>query len=208
MNFTFSPQATITSLEITCVHSLRITSGSTDAIFTVVADNKSFLHFFQSGTLVRTLSIPSTVLCMCSGYFTPIDSVSTPVPATPGFSAPPFGSPTRKMRPQGRAEDQIAVGTKDGRIFIVSGLNILQYGNIGTRITNICAVKGSYDNCDAVVCSGNFNYLSILQDQNEIARYRTRDWVHTFDIITREDSSKYIFVGCLDSKIDILKLEI
>ncbi|XP_065062402.1 uncharacterized protein LOC135689174 isoform X2 [Rhopilema esculentum] len=201
-------QGAITSFEITSILNQHLVSGSTDATYTVVADNKCCLHFFQSGTLVRTLKLPSVALCMCSGYFIPMDPILTPVPTTPMLtSTPGFSSPTRKTRLQGRMDDQIAVGTADGKILIVSGPNIVQYGNIGTRITNIHVVRGAYDGSDLLICSGHFNFLSILQDGKELTRYKTVDWIHTFDILIHEDSNKYIVIGCLDSKIEILKLD-
>lgn len=195
------------SLEITCLYSLHITTGSVDVTYTLVADNKNRVHWFQSGTLVKTVSLPAPVVCMCSGYFTPLDSTSTPVPSTPVPSAPGFSSPAGKARLQARADDQIAVGTKDGNILILAGLNIVQYGHIGTTITNIRAVKGPYDGCDLLICCGNFNFISIFKDGKETIRHHTRDWIHTFDLLTFQDSLKYLFIGCLDNRVQILKLD-
>jgi len=196
-----------TSTEITCLHSLRITSGAVDAAYTLIADNNNCVHWFQNGTLVRSSHLPSPVICMCTGYFIALDSTSTPVPSTPVPSTPGFSSPSRKPRLQARADDQVAVGTRDGRIFIIIGQNIIQYGQIGTRITNIRSVKGSYDGCDLVICCGHFNFVSIFQDGNELKRHPTQDWVHTFDILNYQDSNKYLFLGCLDNKVEILKLD-
>ena len=127
---------------------------------------------------------------------------STPVPLTPGLT-----SPTRKSRLQARVDDQVAVGTRDGRIFIVAGNNIVQYGQIGTRITNIRSIRGSYDGCDLIICGGHFNFVSIFQDGKELTRHSTKDWTHTFDILNFKDSNTYVFIGCLDNKIEILKLD-
>ncbi len=190
------------SLEINCLESLRVISGVTDINYMVVADNRNCLHFFQSGTLVRTVSVPSAVTCMCTGYFLPIDS------SNQDSSASEFASPTKKTRVKSRVEDQIAVGTKDGRIFVISGFNCLPYANIGTRLTNIRAVKNSFDNCDELICTGNFNTVFIYRDSEEIARYTTADWIHTFDILNTGDGSKYLFIGCLDSKVEILSLDL
>lgn len=196
-----------TSLEIACLHSIRISTGAVDVTFTLVADNESRVHWFQNGTLVRTLQLPSPAICMCTGYFIALDSTSTPVPSTPLPSTPGFFSPSRKSRLQARSDDQVAVGTKDGRIFIIAGHNIVQYGQIGTRVTNIRSIRASYNGCDVIVCCGHFNFVSIFQDGKELIRYPTQDWIHTFDILNFQDANRYLFLGCLDNRVEILRLD-
>ncbi len=190
-------------MEIKCLQNLRISSGQTSINYVVVADNRSSLHFFQSGTLIKTVAVPSVVTCMCTGYFLPLDAS-----ASQDSTSVEFTSPTKKTRVQNRTEDQIAVGTKDGRIFIIHGFKCIQYATIGTQLTNIRSMKSSFDNCDTLICTGNFNSVYLFKDSDEIARYTTSDWIHTLDVLSCDDGNRYLFLGCLDSKIEIFSLEI
>eukprot|EP00794_Sanderia_malayensis_P020171 gene20171-22146_t len=198
-----------TSLEITCLHSLRISSSSQPAStnYIIVADNRNSLHFFQSGTLIKTVSVPSTVTCITTGYFLPITSSTTATNEDSTMDNETL-SPTKKTRTQARTEDQVAVATMDGRIFIIHAFKCIPYASIGTKLTNIKTIKSSFDDCDTMICTGNFNSVFIYKESVEIAHYTTSDWIHTFDVLSCDDGNRYLFIGCLDSKIEILSLEL
>ena len=192
-------QVSENSVSITSIHMYHMQSSSGDASYIIVADSEKRIHIFQNGRLVMTINVPSVVTSMCSGYFVNEDIGDV---SNQGVS-----SPVKGQRYKG--EDQVAMATKSGAIFILSNFHVLLYANLSYAITNIKLLPATgTEDVDAILCCGCFNKLCILQNRLCVCSYNTNDWIHTFDTINGEFGSEFplLVVGCLDGSLKLLKL--
>lgn len=189
------------SISITSIHRYCIQSSTGDTSYIIVADSEKRIHLFQNGRLVMTLNVPSVVTSMCSGYFL-YEDVAAEV-TNPGVASPVKGGQRYK------GDEQVAMATKSGAIFILSNFHVLLYANLNYAVTNIklLPATGSED-VDAILCSGHFNKLCILQNRVNVCSYKTNDWIHTFDTISSDSGSEFplLVAGCLDGSLKLLKL--
>ena len=145
------------------MHVFKMQSSTVDASYVIVADSQKRIHFFQNGSLVTTLHVPSVVTSMSSGFFvsnTNIDQeVNEPMDTT--NTATTTTSPSKSQRIS--CDQQVAMATKSGAVFIFSNFVVLPYANLLYPITGIrrLPAMGS-DDLDAVLCCGHFNKLCIL----------------------------------------------
>jgi len=187
------------SISITSIHRYHMQSSSGDASYIIVADSEKRIHLFQNGKLVMSINVPSVVTSMCSGYF--INDGGGEV-CNQGA-----GSPVKGQRYKG--DDQVAMATKSGALFVLSNFNVLLYANLSYAITNIKLLPATgAEDVDAILCSGYFNKLCILQNRICVCSYKTHDWIHTFDMINGDIGSEFplLIVGCLDGSLKLLKL--
>jgi len=188
-------------LSITAVHRYHMQNSTADASYIIVADSEKRIHLFQNGRLVMTMAVPGIVTSMCSGFF--INEGSNDALNQSG------SSPVKGQRFKG--DDQVMLATKSGALFVMSNFNILLYANLSYPVINIKLLPATgAEDVDAVVASGYFNKLCILQNRRTVCSYSTGDWIHTFDMIDEQyGSGEYplIVVGCLDGSLKILKLQ-
>ena len=177
-------------------------SPSSDVTYTAIADNRKRLHFFQNDTLVQTINVPSVVTCICKGYFVQNDTYSG--------SESTLGSPTRSSRPVNfRSEEQLALGTRSGMIYIISNFTLSPYASVGLRLSSIQTLRASSsDDADAVICSGHFNAALVFKNGTQVLKHVTVDWVHTLDIYNDIDSNHnpLIILGCMNSTIEMIRI--
>lgn len=141
-------------LSITAVHRYHMQNSTADASYIIVADSEKRIHLFQNGRLVMTMNVPSVVTSMCSGFF--INEGSTDTLNQNNTS------PVKGQRFKG--DDQVMLATKSGALFVMSNFNVILYTNLSYAVTNIKLLPATgAENVDAVVCSGYFNKLCILQ---------------------------------------------
>lgn len=162
----------------------------------MVADSQKRVHFFQNGKLVTTLRVPSVVTSMCSGYFVSDESNEQKV-----------SSPSKSQRIA--FDEQVAMATKSGAVFIFSNFTVLPYTNFSYPITQIKRLPASgADDQDAILCCGHFNKLCILQNRELVTSYETLDWIRSMELLDQKGSDGYLLVvGCLDSSVKLLQVK-
>ncbi|XP_066911049.1 uncharacterized protein [Clytia hemisphaerica] len=185
------------SICITAMHVFRMQSATMDVSYLMVADSQKRIHFFQNGTLVKTLHVPSVVTSFCSGCFLNNED----------NEQKNVSSPSKSQRIS--SEDQVAMATKSGAIFIFSNFVVVPYSNLLYPVTYIKQLPATgSDNLDALICCGHFNKMCILQNKKLVTSYETKDWVHSIDILEKRSNSDSfsLVVGSLDNTVNILRL--
>ena len=180
----------------------------------MVADSQKRLHFFQNGTLVKTLHLPSVVTSMCSGYFlNNTNSVNSTSAGEESAGEAPAKmtspSPNKSQRLSSSADKQVAMATRSGAVFIFSNFVVLPYTNLPYAVSSVTRFPAvGVDDLDAVLCCGHFNKLCILQNKRLVTSYETRDWVRSVDILDRGKpcDSSLLVIGCADGSVNILKI--
>jgi len=187
-------------------------SSTVDASYLMVSDSQKRIHFFQNGSLVTTLHVPSVVTSMSSGYFVSNSNnsdqdLNNPATTNTTSTTTMTTSPSKSQRIS--CDQQVAMATKSGAVFIFSNFVVLPYANLLYPITGIrrLPAMGS-DDLDAILCCGHFNKLCILQNRKVVTSYETNDWVDSIDIIERTNSSdaQLIVLGSLDNSVKLLKI--
>jgi len=176
-------------VSITAVHRYHLQSSTSDASYVMVADSEKRVHLVQNGRLVMTIPVASVVTSMCSGYFINDGGV--------------------------KGDDQVMLATKSGALFVfTNSFNVLLYANLSYPITNVALLSATgAEDVDAVVCTGYFNKLCVLQNKLCVCSYESNDWIHTFDMIyehkgtgTGTGDLPLLVIGCLDGSLKLLKL--
>ncbi|XP_057315677.1 uncharacterized protein LOC130656773 [Hydractinia symbiolongicarpus] len=191
----FSANSSISSM-----HVFRMQSASADTSYVIVADAEKRIHFFQNERLVTTLLVPSVVTSMCSGYFLNEDC--------PNDS--PSKSTASPLKGQRGYDEQVALATRSGAVFILSNFNVVPYTNLSYPITQIKSLPASgSDDVDALLCCGHFNKLCILQNRMCVSTFTTEDWIHSFDFVDAAvcGDSLLLVLGCVDNSVRILEIE-
>lgn len=186
------------SLSITAMHIHRMQSTSIDSSYIVIADTEKRIHFFQNEVIVLTLNVPSIVTSMCTGHFINDDVT---VDSTQNTT-------TKGQRYSN--DEQIAMATKSGAVFVMSNFSIVPYTNLSYPITQLKRIPASgVDDVDAVLCCGNFNKLCILQNRICVSSFETDDWIHTIDLIDEDfrNGSLLLVIGCVDSSVKLFRLD-
>jgi len=185
------------NISIECLHVLRTQTSSVDCNYIVVADSEKNIHLFQNGRLVMTLSVPSVITSMCSGYFISDDTKDH------------GNNPSPHKGQRFHSDKQVALSSKSGAIFILSNFAILPYFTLSYPITKIKLLSASgTDDLDSVLCIGHFNKLCILQNRVCVTTYKTEDWIHSLDVINDDSlkDSPMLVLGCLDKSVKLLQL--
>ena len=200
-------QSSDQSICITSMHVYRMQSSTSDASYLMVADSQKRLHFFQNGTLVKTLHLPSAITSMCSGYFIN-NTVSGNNTEESGSDSKMTSSPNKSQRIS-TADKQVAMATQSGAVFVFSNFAVVPYVNLPYPVSFIKRFPAiGIDDLDAVLCCGQFNKLCILQNKRLVTCYETKDWVHSVDILDRRKlcDSNLLVIGCADDSVNILKI--
>lgn len=189
------------------MHVYRMQSSSSDASYLMVADSHKRMHFFQNGTLVKTLHLPSPVTSMCSGYF--INNSVSGNNTNESDSGNKITSSPNKSQRLSTADNQVAMATQSGAVFVFSNFVVVPYMNLPYPVSFIkCFSAIGIDDLDAVLCCGQFNKLCILQNKRLVTSYVTKDWVQSVDILDRRKfcDSNLLVIGCADDSVNIFKI--
>jgi len=135
--------------------------------FIVLCAGTKHVLFFNEGSLVLALPVPSKVNTICSGYFE-----------------------------QGVNKLQLALGGEDGVIYIVNDYVVHKYVRVDITITKLIPMKTA-QNFDDLVCIGHFNALKIYRERKLIAVKKTADWVSDVAIGDINDDKNDEIVVCL-----------
>lgn len=177
------------------------TAAGTTVNYVLVADSCKNLYFLQNGTIVYKLTAPSAVTAMTAGYFmvtepnilrSPIQSLSSP----------------RRQSSHMTRQTQVALGTEDGGLFILTNFRLCPYANVHLPITQLEKLQASFgEGTDILLCIGHFNAIMGFHQQELVLHYPMRDWVHTMTSTVGEQESKVeIIVGLMDNTIQSFEL--
>ena len=191
------------------MHVYRMQTSTSDASYLMVADSQKRIHFFQNGTLVKTLHLPSAVTSMCSGYFINNSGNNSGGSVDEAGSEHRMTSSPNKSQRLSAADKQVAMATRSGAVFVFYNFVVVPYTNLPYPISFVKRFPAiGIDDLDAVLCCGQFNKLCILQNKRLVTSYETRDWVHSVDILDRRKlcDSNLLVIGCADDSVKILKI--
>lgn len=132
---------------------------------------------------------------MCSGYFISDEPNEQKV-----------SSPAKTQRLT--FDEQVAMATKSGAVFIFSNFSVLPYTNFSYPISQIKRLPASgADEQDAILCCGHFNKLCILQNRELVTSFETLDWIRSMELLDQKSSDVYqLVVGCLDNTVKLLQI--
>ena len=182
--------------------SVSLPSGSGSTVnYVLVADSCKNLYFLQSGTIVYKLSVPSVVTAMAAGYFLAAE------PNTLRSPVQSLSSPRRQSIHVIR-QTQVALGTADGSIMILTDFRIVPYANVQLPITQLEKLPApSRENTDILLCVGHFNAIMAYHRQELVLRHRTPEWVHTMtSSVGEHDGRSEVIVGLMDNTVQAFKL--
>lgn len=173
------------------------TSNGLPVNYIIVSDNCKNLFILQNGMVVYKLQVPSVVTAMTSGYFIPI----MPPPFSPSQS---FSSP-RSLLPS--RQSQVAIGTEEGSIFVLSNFQLQPYASVHLPVTNLVSFPNDEcpDTTDLLLCAGHFNALMVFDQQELVHRLQTNEWIHTVSC-SYDDNQRHVVLGLLDNTVLTYKL--
>ncbi|KXJ19091.1 uncharacterized protein LOC110231309 [Exaiptasia diaphana] len=183
-------------VSVKCMLSVQLPAANGLPVsYIIVSDTCKNIFILQNGMVVHTLHMTSVVTAMTSGYFIPI--MPPPFSPTQSFSSPRSLQPAR--------QSQVALGTEEGSIFVLSNFQLQPYASVRLPITNLLSFpnNGCPEKTDFLLCSGHFNALMVFDQQEIVHRLETKEWIHT---VSCSYDDKHVVLGMLDNTISIYRL--
>jgi len=173
------------------------TSNGVPINYILVSDNCKNLFILQNGMVVYRLQVTSVVTAMTAGYFIAI--MPPPFSPSQSFGSPRLQSPSR--------QSQVALGTEEGSIYVLSNFQLHPYASVHLPITNLASLPndGCPESIDFVMCAGHFNALVVFEGQELVHRLETKEWIHTVSC-THDNNQRHVVLGMLDNTVSTYRV--
>jgi len=153
------------NMSISCLLSTNMedTFGLPIHVLLVASEASDHIHFYNQGTRIYSLPVPSKVRSLCIGYFVDIGEEK----------------PSTKL--------QIAAGCDDGFIYVIEDYKLIKYAKVGHPVVQLLPFhfgsrNDNLNRFDYIFCTGHFNSIKIFWKGKLLKEQKTIDWVHAFSI--------------------------